>query len=399
MTGADVAPVDHKGAVARAAAPLYRMTPLEVAWGWLDTEPVGAAAVCPGRPEEPVAALERAIRPALLRPPCVVQFSGGRDSSLVLAVALRLARREGLAEPIARTHRFPGLAETAEDEWQERVARHLGVREWQRVDLDDELDLVGPVAGPSLRRHGMLWPPLVHVRHFDFGDISGGALVDGEGGDEVLGPGRMAPLQHVLARRRLPTVAALKRVGFSLSPRPLRRVGARRWYEHQLRPPWLRPDAWRALRSVLAQELAGEPMDRRRALARHGRLRAVSLFRSNTAALGDEHGVLVVHPLLEPTVLAAIGAAGGRRGFPSRSSAMTSLFAGLLPDDVLRRADKARFNRSAFSTHSRAFAAHWDGRGVDDALVDPELLAGAWKTREPSAMSFALLQSAWLASR
>ena len=385
--------------VAPAGPTFYAMAPLEVAWGWLDTGPEARPVASSGVVADPVTALEEVIRPALERPPCVVQFSGGRDSSLVLAVALRLARREGLPEPVARTHRFPGLHETAEDEWQERVVRRLGVRAWERVDIGDELDLVGPVAGPSLERYGMLWPPLAHVQHFDLAGVRGGSLVDGEGGDEVLGPGRLAPLQQLLARPRVPTLGTLKRIGFSLAPRSLRLVGARRWYRRRIRPPWLRPEAWRWLESALAAELAAEPVDRRRALARHSRLRAVSLYRSNTAALGAEHDVHVVHPLLEPAVLAAVGAAGGRLGFPSRTAAMTSLFGGLLPEDVLVRTSKARFNRSAFNVHSRAFAASWDGSGVDEAVVDPGRLAEEWAATEPSAMTFALLQSAWLASR
>ena len=72
---------------------------------------------------EPSAALERAVLPALLRPPCVVSFSGGRDSSLVLAAAVAVARSEGLAAPIPITVRFPASAESDEQEWQERVVR------------------------------------------------------------------------------------------------------------------------------------------------------------------------------------------------------------------------------------------------------------------------------------
>ena len=41
-------------------------------------------------------ALEAAVLPALQRPPCLVSFSGGRDSSAVLAVAADVARRHGL---------------------------------------------------------------------------------------------------------------------------------------------------------------------------------------------------------------------------------------------------------------------------------------------------------------
>ena len=61
-----------------------------------------------GRPAgTALAALEAAIMPALLRSPCLVSFSGGRDSSAVLAVAARLARGAGLADPIPITIRVP----------------------------------------------------------------------------------------------------------------------------------------------------------------------------------------------------------------------------------------------------------------------------------------------------
>jgi hypothetical protein len=45
--------------------------------------------------------LEELISPALERPPCVIGFSGGRDSSSLLALATHLARREGLPMPVA----------------------------------------------------------------------------------------------------------------------------------------------------------------------------------------------------------------------------------------------------------------------------------------------------------
>src|SRR5487761_457194 len=114
---------------------LYRMTPTETAWGWVTG---GLPAPLPPRCRHggsPLAAMEATILPALARPPCVVQFSGGRDSSLVLAVAASLARREGMAPPVAFTHRFPAVPGADEDEWQELVIRHLGVADWERVEL------------------------------------------------------------------------------------------------------------------------------------------------------------------------------------------------------------------------------------------------------------------------
>ena len=48
----------------------------------------------------PLAALERALIGALRRAPCVVSFSGGRDSSALLAVATRVTSTSGPASRI-----------------------------------------------------------------------------------------------------------------------------------------------------------------------------------------------------------------------------------------------------------------------------------------------------------
>jgi asparagine synthase (glutamine-hydrolysing) len=65
------------------------------------------AAALPQSPAAPVRdALENAMLPALRRSPCFVSFSGGRDSSAVLAVAVEVARRHGLPEPVPATMRF-----------------------------------------------------------------------------------------------------------------------------------------------------------------------------------------------------------------------------------------------------------------------------------------------------
>ena len=102
------------------------------------------------------------MRNALLRPPCGVAFSGGRDSSAVLAVAAHVARRDGLPQPIPITKVFPDVPTAEEGSWQESVVRHLGLDDWQRVVIHDELDLVGPLATANLVAHGVVWPPTIH---------------------------------------------------------------------------------------------------------------------------------------------------------------------------------------------------------------------------------------------
>ena len=166
--------------------PLYVMTTAEVVIGY----PLGSTGSPPPSDDSastPREALEREVRIALARPPCGVAFSGGRDSSTVLAIATHVARRDGLAEPVPIAGVFPAAPRAEETQWQEAVVRHLGLRDWQRIRMHDELDLVGPLATPGLLAHGVVWPPLIHVDIPLLELLEGGSLLDGEGGDEVLG--------------------------------------------------------------------------------------------------------------------------------------------------------------------------------------------------------------------
>jgi asparagine synthase (glutamine-hydrolysing) len=78
---------------------------------------------------------------------------------------------------------------------------------------------------------------------------------------------------------------------------------------------------------------------------------------------------------------------------------MNALARDLLPTEVLGRKSKASFNRIFFGQESRAFAAGWSGRGLDDTLVDPEALRSEWLSEVPDFRTSLLLQSAWLTDR
>jgi Asparagine synthase len=376
----------------------YRMTPKEIAWGWVPggdvaPEPLTASS------QTPIGALEDAIRLALLRPPCIVLFSGGCDSSLLLAVAIRLARREGHPEPIALTRRYPGVKGAEEDDWQELVIRHLNVASWEKHDATSSHDLLGADARASLVRHGVVWPPLVHTHRTVLAPAANGSIVTGEGGDEIFGTHRLAPLR-VVARRRVPirpkmaTYAAL-----AVSPQFIRRAAARQILRKSQKTTWLRPRTRREMVTLCAKDVAEEPLDWRAAVQRHPRLRPVRLAGQTMRAIANEVGVQRIDPLLDPVFLSAYTTSGGRFGPLDRTTALFQFFSDLLPSEVLARTSKGRFNQAAFGIDTRAFVDSFDGAGLDPDLVDADALMRTWRSDEPNALSFALLQSCWLATQ
>ena len=139
------------------------------------------------------------------KPPCVIAFSGGRDSSALLAVAVDLARREQWPLPIPVTLRFSSAA-TEETAWQEVVLRHLGLDDWIRLQIGEELDLLGPLATRGLRRHGLLYPANAHVVVPMAEHAVGGHLLTGVGGDDVFGNWPWHDLASVIAGRARPSV-------------------------------------------------------------------------------------------------------------------------------------------------------------------------------------------------
>ncbi|MFZ1992512.1 MAG: asparagine synthase-related protein, partial [Solirubrobacteraceae bacterium] len=321
--------------------------------------------------------LERVLVSALERPPCLVGFSGGRDSAGVLALAVRAARRHGLPPPIPATNRFPGIEAVDETGWQELIVKHLGVEDWLRIDVTDELDLVGPIAGPLLRRFGVVWPPNSHFLQLLAPHARGGTLVTGVGGDELLEPA--APRgARLLAREVRPARGDLRAMASVLAPRWVRR---RRQRARLTIPEWLRPAVAANWADEVADLMTDEPLQwGKSVLDGWWRSRArLALVQSIAAVTGLQ--TAVSHPFMHPEVLRAVAGARWRTGFTSRTTAMNILFGDLLPASVRARQDKAVFFEPFVNRHSRVFMETWDGRGVDPELVDIESLRRIW--REP----------------
>lgn len=372
----------------------YRMTPLEIACGWLAAgDPVPLPDPPGARPREVLDAL---LLDHLSRPPCLVAFSGGRDSSALLAAAVTAARREGLPQPVAITLTYPDSPDADEADWQRQVLDHLAVTERVRVVVHDEHDAVGPVAAPLLRRHGQIWPPNVAPTWRMMDHARGGSLLTGEGGDEVFGVKRVTALTKLLHTRTRADPRLVPLVARSLAPRPLRRRTALR---ECYRPPWLREPAWREVRLRCAEGDAAMALHAGRQTWQLATHRGSRIGQETLCALGDEIGVAYGQPFLDPAFVAATAEEAGFWGWTGRTTTMRHLFDDLLPRAVLERRTKATFNRAVFAGHTREFATGWDGAGVDTDLVDPGALRANWLSPLPHAPSMALLHQAWLAAQ
>lgn len=326
--------------------------------------------------------------------PCVVAFSGGRDSSALLAVFTSVARRFGLAEPVAATLRWEGDASSDESEWQEQVVRSLGISQWEVIRPAEDLDLLGPEATAALSKHGLLWPPPAYAICPMLRRASGGTLISGEGGDETFGLWPYAKVWASLSARRRPPVRELAKLAAGFTPLTLRRA-LWRWRE----PPyqdWLTPGARRTYGRALSTEMATDPVWWDDYLAVMRRSRSITLGLETMTWLAGEEGARFVTPFHNPAFLDAMARLGGRRGMGGRTSIMTALFSDLLAPAILTRATKASFGGVFWGPASRQFARTWTGEGFDPSLVEVERLRAAWLAPTPVAGSALPLHAAWL---
>ena len=374
----------------------FRLTPIEIAMGdAIGLDPLVPPLERPPEGTDPIAMLEEAILPALLRPPCVIAFSGGRDSSAVLAVATTLAKREGLAPPIPISKIYPSAPETDESKWQELVIRHVGAEEWERVEINDELDLLGPVARGLLLKHGLLWPPNFYTFAPLIERARSGSFMSGSEGDELFGGWRWRPAADVMTRRAPLSPRSILKTGLAHSPQPIRRLVLRRRWEL---PPmeWLRPHAAAQARELVVRHQASEPATWERRVDWYARQRWLGVAQHATELIAADHDAVLVDPLLDRRFLAALGRAAPRWGLGNRTQIMAALFGELLPRAVIERRDKVLFTLAFWGEESRAFSGSWNGEGVEGTLVDKEGLKRAWGADVPDARTAPLLQAAWL---
>jgi asparagine synthase (glutamine-hydrolysing) len=314
----------------------------------------------------------------------------------VLAAAVRVARREGLPLPVPSSNRFPGAPDSDESDWQERVVAHLGLDDWLKPEFTAELDCIGPVAASVLRRHGLLWPFNAHFHVPQLEAAAGGSLLTGIGGDETLGLSSWARAREVLFGRARPQGRDVLRVGFLAAPPTIRRAVLRR--RLPLEHKWLRPAARRAVSGEWAAFKGSEPFGWEAQFEWRRRFRYLHVGVSSLELLAADASVRIVHPFTDPGFSSALARLPKRRRYADRTAGMRLLFGDLLPDDVLARTTKSGFDQAFWSDWSRAFAADWNGDGVDPDLVDVKVLQEEWASPEPDPRSFTQLQAAWLAT-
>jgi Asparagine synthase len=275
------------------------------------------------------------------------------------------------------------------------VISHLGLSNWERIELADEVDFVGPLAKRALSRLGVLYPAnaFFHLPILDL--AAGGVLLTGHPGDSIFGCSAWFPLWSLArgARRPVPHDALL--VAKLFAPPVVRRLRV----EVDLSRPWLTPEAAEAAVAPLAREVASEPASWTRRVAWAASRRRLALASASLEAIAAMAGADIQHPLLDPGFLAVLARRGGFRGFASRTALMREVFSGLLPAEVLERRDKATFDDAFVTHHSRELIERWSGGGVDPELVDEDALRRHLLEHGPDMHTAMLLQSIWLSTK
>ncbi len=333
----------------------------------------------------------------LATPPCVIAFSGGRDSSALLALFVDVARVEGLEQPIAVTARWADDEASDESAWQEHVVRTVGADRWEILRLGTELDLLGDEAVGVLDCLGLVWPAPAYALLPMIRLAAGGVFLSGEGGDEAFGLWPYGRLWADIRRRRLPHRSDLAALALGCMPRALRR----RCWQRNLPPyqTWLHPAALAEVAERVADDQADDPLrwDHYQVISR--RRRATDLTLDTLGRLCGLNGSRFVAPFVDERFLTALAAWGGPLGRGDRTAVMAALFSDVIPGPVMARTSKASFGGVFWGPACRRFAREWDGAGFSPELVDPEALRRAWLAPVPVYGAALPLHAAFLYDR
>ncbi|MGD9704728.1 MAG: asparagine synthase-related protein [Acidimicrobiia bacterium] len=338
------------------------------------------------RERDPAAALIDVVATLLdSSDPTLVEFSGGIDSSLVLSAATVAARRAGRPDPVPVTYRYTDAPATDEAAFQEVVVRSLNLREWRVFQLTDEHDVVGPNALELLSEIGPILPGVLAGKAWSLAQLRGRSMLNGEGGDAVLGSRRITSsrvfLRHLRHGELRPAVRRGRSLLRDLGPRPVRTRLIAADIRRQYGPPWLDEALRRDLSLLSSPEDAAEPLDPRRYFEYYLSLPGVWVPQHNARLVRAHFGVTLHSPLLHPDFVAVLAATVPRSRWINRSELIARYFTSLLPAEIIERRSKAEFSDAYFAAHTRRFGRVWDGRGVPDR-VDARWLKEHWSSAD-----------------
>ena len=321
-----------------------------------------------------------------------VCFSGGRDSSAVLALAVDVARRRGVALPIPVTLRFSQHPESNESEWQHMVIDHLGLDEWMVIERADA-DLLDPAITAMLSERGLFYPSQIGSYLPIVTAAAGGVLLTGEGGDESFGGWQFRAALHPIEWGPRSAAKAAAVIALTHGPSSLKRWYRQRGYQS----PWLTEAGRAAAEAALDEPSEIEPMAWRRYLAWAFARRSWHLAQHTFELVGNASECHIAHPLAEPSLLASLASRWSRRGPGDRTDVMAAVVGDLLPSRIVERDDKAILASVFVGERATSFIDQWDGLGLDTEWVDADALRDVWRRRYPYVGSFNLLHQAWLA--
>lgn len=349
----------------------------------------------PEHPPPLAEAVDAVLLDALQHSPCLVSFSGGRDSSVLLCRAVHLARREGLPLPVPATLLFPGDPYAEETEWQELVIGHLGLSDWERLVMQPgELSILGPIAADFQRRHGPVWPANMHMQIPLARMARGGLVITGFDGDGLFG---QWPYEGVWRGLRRPSRELLRHKRHLLgmaAPAGVRRRLLRPLAEAQLAwLPWLTAGALAEAARVFVTELAAEPAGWRRHVKWWLNRAVMGRVAWGYARIEDDTGARFCHPFVNPAVVAATAALGTGVAARGRGHLLGLVADGTAPPGVLGRATKAHFSLPMMEGIDPVLAEQ-----ADNSCVDSVALLGAWSEPLLRWGTSALVVNGWLRS-
>ena len=256
--------------------------------------------------------------------------------------------------------------------------RHLGLDDWQRVAIGEELDCVGPEAQKLLLRHGVLWPANVHFHLPQLERAAGGSVLTGIGGDEVFSDSGWERARLLLAGKVRPTPRDVLRLGLALAPQAVKR---RRFMErNEVELDWLTPAAQAEIGAALAGEAASEPLGWRRRFGWLLGLRYLDIGTRSLGLLAARLGRRDAPSVPRPDVRRRAG--GPAEGTSLRGPDRGALRAvrqrascGSRVEELEGRPSRRRSGAPA----AALFASSWDGSGVDPGIVDVDALRRRWQ--------------------